>query len=228
MFRFDAVAGQIVRIEVYGPQSMLPEPLLAQSVTGDILDPGAVSKPSDWGSGVPVAGTLIATTGPHFVRLSVNNDDPTGYLLRVTVQSTGGEIEPNDDPQSATPLPQGMPASGVIDVIDDADLYAFEVAAADELVSFAVICNMPGATPMEGRQQLGSSLDARLVIRNAQGNPLAVSDTADQPYAQSVVFGESGCEIAFRAPAPGTYYVEVGDSNGTASPDHYYVLRRTH
>ena len=80
---------------------------------------------------------------------------------------------------------------------------------------------------MEGRQALGSTLAARLVIRNAQGAPLAISDTADNPYAQSIVFGESGCEIAFRVPEAGTYYVEVSDSNGSASPEHYYVLRRT-
>ena len=225
---FDAKIGDHVRVEVFGPDQTLPIPATSQSVAFEILDPTLAPKSVNVGWGVPVAATLITSTGQHYIRVWVGDDLTTDYMLRLTIEPALHEVEPNDEASTANPMPPITPIFGTIDVADDTDSFAFEVTEANQLVAFSLICQTPRSDAMHGRSQLGSALEGRLIIRNAQGGPLAVSDGDDPPFSQSLTTAEAGCEVAFRAPFPGTYYVEVVDQYGNASAEHYYLLRRIH
>ncbi|MFO1023398.1 MAG: hypothetical protein U0903_22305, partial [Planctomycetales bacterium] len=114
-----------------------------------------------------------------------------------------GEQEPNDSPAQAKAAPLPKTLTGNIGTPGDKDLWQFEAQANEEVVF-----------ELEGTQ-LGSQLDARLAILNADGQLLA---EGSRSVLRRNVF------VGFRAKTAGKYLLQVEDRNFTGGGGHFYHI----
>lgn len=114
-----------------------------------------------------------------------------------------GEIEPNNATGQATPVMLPTTLSGSIASRGDLDLWAFDAPAGAELV-FQLV-----------GPALGSSLNARLSLRDSTGKLLA---NKARSASQTDLF------LQFAAPAAGRYFLEVQDRDNTGSGNHFYLV----
>ncbi|MBX3748155.1 MAG: PPC domain-containing protein [Verrucomicrobiae bacterium] len=120
--------------------------------------------------------------------------------LPLHVRPPDVEIEPNDDPDTATPLHPDTPVRGHFHRPDDQDWYRFEVHA-------------PGFWRLGARaRELGYASDPLLRLLAADGSTLATS-------------GESAGDPAIhhRFQTPGTYHLAVEEAGGRTGPHRGYV-----
>lgn len=227
-FAVDATAGDVLTVELFDVSTTLPAPPSAARITVEILDPSGALKSFTESPGWRGYSTLVTTTGTHHVRLTPWSDLRSPYVVRVTHTWTGAESEPNDDVSTADTLTAFLPLCGTIESASDADVFAVTADRTDQLLAFALICQMPNASQLPGVEELGSVLSGRLVLRDQNGGVMVESRPIGDPYPISVGHGEAGAELAVRVPTAGTYYLEVVDDSGSGSPGHYYVVRRTH
>ena len=82
-----------------------------------------------------IAGATLPATGTFFLRVRHNTATGTirPYHLHVRVQSGApvAEVEANNTPATATPLPASGWVSGSVDPVADADFYSLTLAAGD-------------------------------------------------------------------------------------------------
>jgi hypothetical protein len=151
---------------------------------------------------------LFVPGGPVLIRVSSakgdgNPDEP--YRLSITTRppEPGGEHEPNDTPGKGTPLPAGMPGSGLIAPRGDVDFWQVPAAPDPE-----------GNVPVAVTGVAGLTLDVR-VLSQGGGRELArFKVTGASPSHQVVSAGDACC------------VVEVRESSGRAANarDRYTVV----
>ena len=112
------------------------------------------------------------------------------------------EVEPNDTPASATPLPLNAVANGRSQALADVDCFAFEGKAGQRVVLDVTA------------ERLDSPMDAVLRVFGPSGGQVAESH--DDRGADPVV--------ALTLPADGRYVAKVHDVTYAGSPDHAYRL----
>lgn len=150
---------------------------------------------------------------------------PTDYAIHLEKLVTAtAEVEPNDTAGTAMPIAGATPILGLISDVapTELDFYSF-TAAAGELVSIACSARMDGgftgsnAYPSRSFQH---QLQPLLRIRDGVGAILATSTATptNGVFTDSTMDGAVTCGIAFRAPAAGTYTVDVSDVRGAVGP----------
>ncbi len=123
-----------------------------------------------------------------------------------------GEVEPNDSPQEAAPLPLGGYLNAALDNGGDADVFRIEVG-------------LPGRYEFETRGWLGAcgfaeGADTVMELLDASEASLALNDDVDTE-------GDNLCSKVVSDLAPGTYYLRVTpwDSRSSAA-GAYRILAR--
>src|SRR5690606_13452742 len=137
-FSFDAAAGDKVyaAVQTLGSAAAGNSTLRLFDSDGttlleEDLDDGSLS-----GTSSSLAGTLIPAAGTYYLQVVVTGTTNSGRLapydlyLRVQSGTPTAEVEPNGTPASATPLPAGGWASGVVDA-GDGDLFSLSLQAGD-------------------------------------------------------------------------------------------------
>jgi len=133
---------------------------------------------------------------------------PSPNFLRVSPFPNVMEVEPNDDPKTATlahiPLPLAF--NGIISHPGDIDYFRF-TAKKDQAVEMRVIA-----------RQLRSPLDSVLTVYTADGVALATNDDSDGP--------DSYLRLT-PPPADGDYILSVTDQLHQGGPDYTYRVELT-
>jgi hypothetical protein len=129
---------------------------------------------------------------------------PTPNPFRVSPFPNVMEVEPNDDPRSATPSPHGWPVAfnGVITTPGDVDHYRFRAVKGDviEVTAFA--------------DRIGSPLDTILAVLDATGAELAVNDDDETHDSR----------VRLTIPADGKYVVRIADKRKQGGPGFLYRI----
>ncbi len=150
-----------------------------------------------------IAGTVLPATGTYFLRVSESGDNSTlrPYHLHVRVQSGSptAEVEPNNIPGTAQPLPNSGWISGVLSATTDDDFYAIALQAGDTL--FASLDLNPARAEVEWA-------GGRLGIGVFSSNILVVDDAGSSPPSSEAFF--------LTVKDAGTYYIFV-DTNGAGA-----------
>ncbi len=73
-------------------------------------------------------------------------------------------------------------------------------------------------------RRLHSPLDSRLKITDATGRQLAFNDDWEDKGA-GLLTHQADSYLTFTAPAAGTYYLQIGDTEGKGGPEYGYRLR---
>ena len=223
VFAIELTAGDVLRLECLGAFQMLPNQ--GANVNLTIQDPNDTIVVSTT-TFMPHVEILATVTGTWHVQMDGTSGTPTGYLLQANIESIVAETEPNNDVATANGFLSTDGMCGTIADAGDVDFFRVSASAKDELVHLVLICPHGEYTPNTNVQGLRSELVASLVIRDAEGNVICTTDGDVSPYPTGIAHPEAGCEIVFRAPAAGTYYVNVADANGNGGAARFYVLRR--
>lgn len=136
-----------------------------------------------------------------------DREAPSPNVIRVSDLPAVNEIEPNQDPKSAT-AGQAVPVAlqGVIAAPGDVDFLQFTARKGQQL-DIRVFARRP----------LRSPLDAVLSIHNAQGGTLASNDDSGGPDSY----------LRFNVPADGTYLVSITDQLQRGGPEFVYRVEIT-
>ncbi|MFO1053168.1 MAG: Ig-like domain-containing protein [Planctomycetota bacterium] len=223
-FAIQATAGDAIRVDVLGAYAMLPGAANLDTIDFEIRDPADQVRGSTTSTHLEV---LANATGTWYVTARAQSStNPVGYAIRLSIENVASESEPNDDIASATVVVGSAGVCGTVSSVGDVDVFRVTASAAGELVHLAVICANDGYVPNQLVNGLRSQMVAQLVVRDGSGNVINSTDGSTTPYPQSVTQSESTCEVAFRAPAAGTFYVNVVEAYGNGGDTYYYVIRR--
>lgn len=134
----------------------------------------------------------------------------TFYLDDVSftvTEKAGDPLEPNNSPDTATPLAFASPVAGVtIDPANDRDWYSFTGAAGQTI------------TANIDTDGLNSSLDSFVTLYDSSLNELAFNDDDG---------GTLDSLLTYTLPADGTYFLEEHSFDLSGSKDHKYQLSLT-
>jgi hypothetical protein len=122
------------------------------------------------------------------------------------------EQEPNDTPAKAQPITLPIMVNGRIDRPEDWDVFRFEGNAGDEIVAEV------------HARRLGSPLDSVLKLTDSTGRQLAFNDDQEDRSA-GLITHHADSRISFTLPAPGTYYLHLGDTQSKGGAGYAYRLR---
>jgi hypothetical protein len=178
----------------------------------------------------------IALTGKNLPKNRLTGQLPNnGYEVRnVSVRKSGYrsnqmpfaigemkeafEVEPNNSTKEAQAVPQPLTVNGRIQQSGDIDVFSFQGKKGDS-VSVEVIA-----------RRLNSPLDSIVTLTGpGLDKPVRNDDLVD---CSGYLFLGSGLEthhadsyLLHELPATGTYYVQIGDTQGKGGPDYGYRLR---
>jgi hypothetical protein len=219
LFAFDCNAGDRINVQVFDVNNLQGA---AQTVTVTIEDPSAMNVATDFGFNLRTHRTILTETGTFFVRVS--SGAATDYALLVTQETAGFEVEPNDDIASAGAFDADGRAAGMIDVMDDPDLFAF-TATAGTPVRFECLADDSGPNGFFELDGFGSTMQPELNVYDSTG---AMLTNAGSSFGTAVGIkdGLATVGLMFVPPANGTYYVEVLDETSSFGAGTYYVLRK--
>ncbi|MBX9788407.1 MAG: hypothetical protein K2Y37_05785 [Pirellulales bacterium] len=194
--------GSTVRVELAGKHLVDVEgveaghPALKFAVASDVA-------PASERLIVDVTVAADAARGKYDVTVITPGGKSGGLPLYVDDLSQYVEREPNNLPQQAATV--GLPITnwGVIGAPGDADYYRFELQAGQTVVCEAAI------------KEIGSKLDAVLILADATGRSVARSQLLDDGAVAL---------CAFTVPTSGAYLLRVGDLMQAGSADHTYRL----
>jgi hypothetical protein len=159
----------------------------------------------------PIAQTVHLPDAPTAkINLFAQQDGlsaPSPNFIRASPFPNVMEIEPNNDPKTATvaniPLPLAF--NGVISEPNDIDYFRF-AAKKDQAIEVRVIA-----------RKLRSPLDSVLTIYNANGGGMASNDDSGGPDSY----------LRFNPPADGDYLLSVTDQLHQGGPDYTYRVELT-
>lgn len=126
------------------------------------------------------AGTPLGEAGTYYIKVSGSGSNTVRpYHLHVRVQSGGptAELEPNDSPANAQPLPASGWVTGTTSSTADSDWYALALQAGDTI--FASLNLDPERDGLQWNGQLGLGLFGNYVLlandtsTGSGGNPLS-------------------------------------------------------
>jgi len=150
-----------------------------------------------------------------------------GYGFELTrFRAAGYEVEPNNDDATANALDGGKRAAGVIDAVNDVDVFSF-TATANRVTGIAIYAGTSGSDGDFNFSGHGSSMEPLLTIRDSMG--VVVAEARPDPltvFAQSVTNPLPSMQLAFLPETSGTYYVEVADEVANFGSDVYYVIEQ--
>ena len=144
------------------------------------------------------------TAGIGAIRLITTNGLSSLHLLLIDPLPTVEAAKTNRSPATAQRLSAQAAVDGVCEELRS-DFYRITAKKGDRL-SIEVVA-----------QRLGSPLDPRLRLLDAQGRELAANDDATGLGADA--------RIDFRCPKSGDYLIEVRDTRHAGGPRHHYRLR---
>jgi hypothetical protein len=152
-----------------------------------------------------------APLGPREVRVVTTHGASTVGLVVVVDAPVVAEADDlaNDRPEAAQKLVLPAVVAGRIGKVEDVDWYSFDAAKGD-WVAFEVWGNR-----LENKMHdLQTHLDPILIVSDANGRELAAADNT--LLADPM--------LAFQAPAAGTYYLQVRDTNYSGNAFWTYAL----
>ncbi|MCZ7651960.1 MAG: proprotein convertase P-domain-containing protein [Thermoanaerobaculia bacterium] len=161
-----------------------------------------------------IAGTAIPAAGTYFLR--VRHNVATGtirpYHLYLQLQSGApvAEVEPNNTPATANPLPASGWVSGTIDPAADVDYYSVNLTAGDTVFLSLDLDPERDAVAWNGR--LGFAL-----FGNPPANQILVANDASATSPNSEAF-------FFTVKDSGTYFAYVDHPTGVGGPTQTYQL----
>jgi hypothetical protein len=180
------------------PTAVRPgEPASLQPVTAEgVLPPVGLTVPADAAAGEVRTVQLPLPTGPS---------DPVSVWVSDLPLRVADEA--NDAPERAAGLAVPGAVAGRLAKALEADWYSFSAKKGEAFV-FEVVA-----------RRLGSAADGLLSVHDAQGRSLAENDDA-----KAVVGITKDPQIAWTAPADGTYRLRVADVHGGGGPAFVYAL----
>lgn len=151
--------------------------------------PGIVLRPEKESGKLSVGIAADVAPGPHLVRLFNSSGTSVPRFLLVTKDPPLAEVEPNDEPARAQPVP-ALPAviTGRLGKTGDVDCYAFDLAAGQTL------------TAMLDAQVIASPVDAALRLLDIRGVEMAFNHDNGRNLDPL---------LTFTAPAAGRFTLQV-------------------
>lgn len=134
------------------------------------------------------------------------------FALDALPEST--EKEPNNEKQTAQRVKLPIIVNGRIGRPGDTDMLRFSGRAGEEIVAEVFA------------RRLDSPLDSALRLTGASGKELAANDDYED-NAAGLLTHQADSRIAFKLPAKGTYYLQIGDTQHKGGPDYAYRLHIT-
>jgi hypothetical protein len=221
-FRWMASAGDMVQVyylagtaNVQGAPATIPSISLSGPGSSSFTFPLAANR---------CGRAMLRAGGEYALQLSTSSVTPVPYTIHLVLfRGSPYEVEPNDTPGAAQPLPTPQRIAGGITVSGDADVFSF-TASAGEFVLFDVYA--AGLDISGDEAGFGSSLIAVVSILDSVGTPLStvdISNTAAPPSGSAA----PNCDgIAFIAPSSGTFYIRIVDKAGGGAINYDYCLER--
>ncbi|MFN7961132.1 MAG: IPTL-CTERM sorting domain-containing protein [Thermoanaerobaculia bacterium] len=170
-----------------------------------------------------IAGVTIPSAGTYYLRVkhfsATNQLRPYDLHLRVQSGTPTAEVEPNNTPATATPLPASGWVSGSVNPAADADFFSLTLAAGDTVYLSLDMNPERDATTWNGRLGLalfGTALNQILVVNDA-------STTSPNSEAFFFTVKDAGTYFAYvDEPAAGggaafTYHLSVSVHPNTAA-----------
>jgi hypothetical protein len=166
---------------------------------------GAVKEPERLNSVACVAECFVKVEGAprkvdgKWVRDSENAEQPYRLTVVTTPDTGAEEREPNDSPETATPLSPGKPIRGTVFPKRDLDFYRLDLG------------DRPVKTPLKATLTGILKVDVALFLyRQEADGTLTLVQTADRAKGDAP-------EIIHYAAEPGTYFFKVQDSKNRES-----------
>ncbi len=156
-------------------------------------------------SSASIAGTLIPAAGTYFLRVAHNVGTGTirPYHLHFRLQSAApaAEVEPNNTPATATPIPASGHVSGTIAAVapGESDFYSIALAAGDTVFLSLDMNPERDASVWNGRLGLG-------LFGNPPANQILLANDAN---AGAVASDPNSEAFFFTVKDAGTYFVYV-------------------
>jgi hypothetical protein len=140
--------------------------------------------------------------GEHHLRLRTASGVSEVRTFFVGPYPTVDEVEPNNSPEQAQPVPMNSTVSGVV-AAEDRDFFAVEVKQGERL-----------SVEVEGMRLGRTFFDPYVAIRSSDGKVLALSD--------DTALLLQDCFVSIIAPRDGTYIVEVRETTFGGSATSFY------
>ncbi len=177
------------------------------------------------------ARAILPSTGTFYIRVTPQGG-ATNYTIQLVLHLDADfEVESNDTPGLADPIPGFGRVAGVIDTSGDVDVFSFS-AIEGEIVNFSVHAAMGAWAFTTGigymsHNDYGSFMLPDLEIINSSGTVLDATPIAGANFTgESMTNGLATSGITFRAPTAGTFYVRVISDDGLGGPEYLYLLER--
>jgi hypothetical protein len=208
-YSFSGTAGDMVRVQIFDVDNNESS---VDDISLDLIGTdGTTSLSYDTGGDFQIYTTILQSTGTFY--LQVDAGVATGYTLELTrFQASKQESEPNDTDLTASTLDSSKRASGVIATIGDVDF--FEISGSEDRLTRVVVYADNSPTDSDGDEEHsghGSSLAPLITIQDELGATIATSTSlpTNGIYTESVTDPLPTAQVAFIAPATGTYFVKV-------------------
>ena len=158
--------------------------------------------------------TLAADPTPGLKRYPVLTNEPVSTAIPFAVDDLPEclEQEPNNEPTHAQPVPCPIIVNGRINPPGDRDVFRIEGHAGQELVAEV------------WARRLDSPLDSCLRLTDAAGTQLAFNDDHEDK-GSGLNTHHADSYLRATLPADGTYYLHLGDNQGSGGPEYAYRLR---
>ncbi|GAA5494585.1 hypothetical protein Rhal01_00747 [Rubritalea halochordaticola] len=174
-----------------------------------IYPPGAISGQESSFQFINTDGSrlekTLKPTAPALIHASENQlISPSGIPLKLSHYPFTNEQEPNNGSKESLPA-QEIPHAfhGIISKTNDVDWFQFS-AKKDQDISIQVLA-----------RELGSPLDARIILRDSAGKQLAANDDSNNRPDSS---------LNFKIPKDGTYFINIRDHLANAGPNFTYRI----
>lgn len=157
--------------------------------------------------------TATLAPGVHPLVLPKGSPDCNRVSFEVSDLPEMQEARSHGSPDSAQALALPVIVNGRIDAPGQWDVYRFQAAAGDEIVA------------QVRARRLGSPLDSVLLLTDAKGAQIAVSDDSGSNQDDGLETHHADSYIRARLPAAGFYYLHLGDIQQQGGPEYAYRLR---
>lgn len=199
-----ATRGQTVRLTLTGESvGRSVEVLTLENGLSAKIIPSAKPEANRLEVDLTVAGT--ARVGVHRIGVVTPAGIPPFQPFAIEAHPGANEVEPNDDPTSATPIWRPATIVGTIDKPGDVDVFRFDAKAGEPLV-FAM-----------NSKALGSTLNGSLAVLAPDGRVLA--DSTARPDGT-----DADPAVTFVAPSDGSYLLRVSDLDYEGTANHFYRI----
>lgn len=194
-FSHPGLTGKVVEVKDLGPEVREIPKNFTGTVIKDVAHKFSVT--------VELNVAESVSPGRQTFRLGTKLGATTSRALYVGYLPHATEREPNNLPAEAQQITLPTTAAGMIDAVGDADVYAFEAAAGQEVVLEVVAA------------AVGSTLDSTLELLDANGRVIAAN----------LDFGSrTDSLLAHKFAASGKYFIRVSEALTGMKKGSFYLL----